>query len=53
VALTIKNEEVERLAAEVARFTGETKTQAIKTALEERRERLMARADKEARYQEA
>jgi antitoxin VapB len=49
VALTIKNEEVERLAAEVARLTGETKTQAIKIALEERRDRLASRVDPDAR----
>jgi len=40
VALNLKNEEVERLAAEVARLTGETKTEAIRRALEERRRRL-------------
>ena len=37
MALTIKNAEVERLATEVARLTGESKTQAVKVALEERR----------------
>ena len=41
MALNIKNAEVERLAAEVARVTGETKTQAIKVALEQRRRRLL------------
>jgi antitoxin VapB len=41
VALNIKNPKVERLAAEVARVTGETKTQAIKVALEQRRHRLL------------
>jgi len=40
MALNIKNPEVERLAAEVARLAGETKTQAIRRALEERRLRL-------------
>jgi antitoxin VapB len=40
VALNLKNDEVERLAAEVARLTGETKTEAIRRALEERRRRL-------------
>jgi antitoxin VapB len=40
MALNLKNEEVERLAAEVARLTGETKTEAIRRALEERRQRL-------------
>ena len=45
MALTIKNAEVERLATEVARLTGETKTQAIRVALEERRRRLHAGID--------
>jgi antitoxin VapB len=49
VALTIKNPDVERLATEVARLTGETKTQAIKVALEERRRRLTNGIDPEAR----
>jgi antitoxin VapB len=40
VALNLKNDEVERLAAEVARLTGETKTEAIRRALDERRRRL-------------
>jgi antitoxin VapB len=40
MALNIKNQEVERLAAEVASMAGETKTQAVKTALAERRARL-------------
>ena len=38
--LNIKNTAVERLAAEVARQTGESKTEAIRRALEERRRRL-------------
>jgi antitoxin VapB len=38
--LNIKNADVERLAAEVARLTGESKTEAIRRALEERRRRL-------------
>lgn len=38
--LNIKNAEVERLAAEVARLTGESKTEAIRRALQERRRRL-------------
>ena len=38
--LNIKNAEVERLAAEVARLTGESKTEAIRRALEERKRRL-------------
>ena len=40
MALNIKNAEVERLAAEVAELAGETKTEAIRKALEERRARL-------------
>jgi antitoxin VapB len=40
MALNIKNAEVERLASEVARLTGESKTEAIRRALEERRRRL-------------
>ena len=40
MALNIKNPEVERLAAEVARLTGESKTEAIRRALDERRRRL-------------
>jgi antitoxin VapB len=40
MALNIKNAEVENLAAEVSHITGETKTEAIRRALEERRQRL-------------
>jgi len=40
MALNIKNTDVERLATEVARLTGESKTEAIRRALEERRRRL-------------
>lgn len=40
MALNIKNEEAERLAAEVAEMAGETKTEAIRRALDERRTRL-------------
>lgn len=40
MALNIKNTEVEQLAAEVADMTGETKTEAIRKALLERRGRL-------------
>ncbi len=40
--LNIKNAEVERLAAEVARLTGESKTEAIRRALDERKRRLKA-----------
>ncbi len=40
MALNIKNAEVERLASDVARLTGESKTEAIRRALEERKLRL-------------
>ena len=43
MALNIKNAEVERLAAEVADLTGETKTEAVRRALAERRARLRTR----------
>ena len=38
--LSIKNPEVDRLVAEVTQITGESKTEAIRRALEERRARL-------------
>jgi len=41
--LNIKNPEVERLIAEVAGVTGETKTEAVRKALEERKARLAYR----------
>lgn len=37
MALHIRNAEVEQLATELARLTGETKTEVIRRALEERR----------------
>jgi antitoxin VapB len=40
MALNLKNAEVERLAAAVAQLTGESKTEAIRRALDERRQRL-------------
>lgn len=45
MALNIKNLDVERLAGEVARMTGETKPGAIKRALAERKQRLAHRVD--------
>ncbi len=42
MGLNIKNDEVHRLAREVAARTGETMTHAIQTALEERLARLCA-----------
>ena len=49
MALNIKNAEVERLATEVARLTGESKTEAIRRALDERRLRLNSRSTKDRR----
>jgi len=49
MALNLKNAEVERLAAEVARLTGESKTEAIRRALEERRRRLKGIDQRRAR----
>jgi antitoxin VapB len=40
MALNIKNPYVESLLAEVALITGESKTEAVRKALEERRQRL-------------
>jgi len=49
MGLNIKNPEVERLADEVARLTGESKTEAIRQALLERRGRLRQRVTPRAR----
>jgi antitoxin VapB len=49
MALNIKDPEVDRLATEVAAMTGETKTAAVRKALEERRERLALRRDQRDR----
>ncbi|MCZ7663103.1 MAG: type II toxin-antitoxin system VapB family antitoxin [Thermoleophilia bacterium] len=49
MALTIKNLEVERLAEEVARLSGQNKTQAVRQALEEKRDRLTLRVSRVAR----
>jgi antitoxin VapB len=43
MALNIKHEEVERLANEVAELAGESKTEAVRRALVERRARLRSR----------
>jgi antitoxin VapB len=40
MALNLKNPEVEQLAAEVASLAGETKTEAVRRALLERKQRL-------------
>jgi antitoxin VapB len=49
VALNIKNAEVERLAEEVARLAGESKTEAVRRALSERKQRLAHRVDPDDR----
>lgn len=49
MALNLKNAQVERLATEVARLTGESKTEAIRKALEERRTRLVGATTAERR----
>jgi len=43
MALNIKNSAVERLAEEVARLSGESKTEAVRRALEERKAKLAYR----------
>ena len=43
MALNIKDLRTEELATELARLTGETKTGAVRIALEERRQRLVQR----------
>jgi len=49
MALNIKNSEVERLAAEVAALANESKTEAIRRALIDRRERLALGRSKASR----
>jgi antitoxin VapB len=49
MGLNLKNQEVERLAAEVAALVGETKTEAIRRALEERKARLSFQVTKRDR----
>ena len=43
MALNLKNAEVERLVTEVADLAGETKTEAVRRALQERLDRLVGR----------
>ena len=43
MALNIKNSEVEHLVEEVSAITGESKTEAVRQALRERKERLAFR----------
>ncbi len=52
MALNIKNVEVERLAEETSRLAGETKTESIRRALEERLARLRLRIVKRDREAE-
>ena len=49
MALNLKNAEVERLASDVARLAGESKTEAIRRSLEERKRRLTGRSTAERR----
>ena len=51
LALNIKNAEVERLAAEVAEMARETKTEAIRKALEDRKARLQLVGSPEGKIQ--
>ena len=52
MALNIKDPETEKLAAEVAAITGESKTRAVKVALQERKQRLAARVVRRDRVEE-
>lgn len=52
MALNIKNEETEQLAAEVASMTGESKTGAVRQALLERRDRLVLASGRRQRSPE-
>lgn len=45
MALNIKDEEVDRLARQLSKRTGETITDAVRTALQERLGRLRAKAE--------
>jgi antitoxin VapB len=51
MAMNIKDPQTEALAAEVAALANESKTQAVRTALQERKERLQARNRRYARSQ--
>jgi antitoxin VapB len=52
MAMNIKDPEAERLAAEVAALTGESKTAAVRKALQERHDRLLAERNAEQRGEE-
>lgn len=45
MALNLKNRQVERLVDELVGITGESKTEAVRIALLERRQRLIRRGD--------
>ncbi len=47
MALNIKDTETEKLAAEVAEMTGDTKTGAVREALREKKRRLEMRAQRD------
>lgn len=47
----IKNKDVERLAAEVSEMTGESQTEAIREALEERKQQLLLQRPKERGFE--
>ncbi|MFB3903232.1 MAG: type II toxin-antitoxin system VapB family antitoxin [Acidobacteriota bacterium] len=49
--LNIKNQMVVKLAEEVSRITGESRTEAIRRALEERKQRLTLRVSRVGRPQ--
>lgn len=49
MSMNIKNSAVERLVDEVTRLTGESKTEAVRKALEERRARLNYRLAEDSR----
>jgi antitoxin VapB len=51
MAMNIKDPRTVALAAEVARLANESKIQAVRTALQERKERLEARNRRQARSQ--
>ncbi len=48
MALNLKDSEVERLVEEVAEMAGETKTEAVRKSLEERKARLQIVRDDDA-----
>lgn len=50
MALNIKDEEAERLAGEVAELADESKTRAVRVALQERRDRLALRRPRVRRH---